>query len=1549
MYEQSNYASQYHGQSNPPRGPAAPPHPPFSQGPPGHLAQFPPGVPVPPPSEIQHGAPPHPPIQQAPPPPFPYQRGLPAPPAQQPFHLPTQGPMSMGQPYSFTQPGPSYPPSMSGNNNANHVTQGLQPMPPPPRVFPSQSLPPPPRQSLYRIPHPPPPAPPSFASITPAPFMPLGNTSVRDTHPPSIPPPPPPPPLPPSSPPPLPPSPPPPASPAPNISVVTSKTPSADNRVGIDIVVASIDPLQPTNSMPPGGTSHVEVDDTKAKVSVGVREACEGLPSPPPKPVEEEVVRNIEVLCQFIAKVGPDFENFARTKEVGNPQFSFLFGGKPGSAAAIAREYFQWVKRKYCLEPNLSQDPKDSALPEPPITESSPKALKFEKKEDGTSPTVSDMDMEDDNNSSFMEDVSPERSPPATAELDLDGSVQHSVRQLHDVSSIVNVSPVAGSGKVTESPKMFVKDRSPFRLIQGYASDDSGEDKREYASNIRNVTASTFAVESILDSHRDKEPEYCLNFGAKAVTSTDTGTELQGCSGKSSIKPSEASHCGNSSPRKSTSPIVGSTRDALHNVNFPGADEQDNEGLHDRVGSKILLDSDTVEGGRMDVNSQVKRLQPEEAQGPAIPILDEFGRLVREGFSDSESDEMQYSKRHVKKGKTRSGSRSPQESRWRQKSRSPRKRYKRSRSSSSSPRRSKSPPTFRRTNAYAKREREPPSDCFNFIRGRCFRGASCRFLHRDAGQRRDRKQHYRDFHQNSVDYDMHGATQARETRDEVSPKKSKDILRNQRFTAGFEKDDASSTQNISREGSSKDQISKEIVSQTEKMQQVEKLKDSPSISCKKEERTLLLLDSSQPLPSDNLPVQSIPARKLETLFNGNDLGELSQGVQHSQAASTSISGLPNVQNLVPAAQPSSDQAPRPQANQGESPFARSGPMAQPSDQPIHSTEVPVSGSLVPVVSSQPSHQVLHGHLPLLPSDNVSAAPFAAEHLRENFIPPSTSYHPHPSPSVMLQPQHPSIGSDYHSQNVHPLSQNLPNFPSPPQQPPPPSLLTGLSGRPSPSFHVEYPRSQFEPLPSGNFAQNMTRPYHPAELSLSHQYPSQMDDVNRTLTVGSQQNPPFSREEWFLRHPVPEGPRIMSDTLLSGSHIHHQSSLRENARISLPVDGPSSFSHGNILQPSLPFPGAPVQNGSQSLLGDCLPSRFLQREEFSSVRGLPYSQQQTSYGLQRPPSSTSTSGHGISDPSFQGFPAGFGESNLPHHVSDIGVPKSSITTRYNPFASTFEQTPSSLKITSSIPGQGNVLEYNMKYDLSLSSGHGLVGGPGSRVAAISPDLGQSLGHLLPAVQQQFSVEPASGLPYDPLFDSIEPSTSLIKKLDVCQEQNLRNSDAGNMSKLSSLPRPVDIENSSKEKGGMLAESEADELGEGATDVEVGVVENASPQPDANDWSPDIPGDVGNLAAGNIEIDQVRSSGKSKKSKDSRSAKIFKNAIASFVKEVLKPSWRQGNMSKEAFKTIVKKTVDKVYDSAHHIPKSQAKITQYVESAERKITKLVMGYVDKYVKM
>ncbi|XP_077249802.1 zinc finger CCCH domain-containing protein 55-like [Tasmannia lanceolata] len=90
--------------------------------------------------------------------------------------------------------------------------------------------------------------------------------------------------------------------------------------------------------------------------------------------------------------------------------------------------------------------------------------------------------------------------------------------------------------------------------------------------------------------------------------------------------------------------------------------------------------------------------------------------------------------------------------------------------------------------------------------------------------------------------------------------------------------------------------------------------------------------------------------------------------------------------------------------------------------------------------------------------------------------------------------------------------------------------------------------------------------------------------------------------------------------------------------------------------------------------------------------------------------------------------------------------------------------------------------------------------------------------------------------------------------------------------------------------------------------------------------------------------------SKRGKDAKSMRMFKFALVEFTKELLKPTWKEGHMSKEAHKTIVKKVVDKVTGAMQgpHIPQTQEKIDQYLTHSKPKLTKLVQAYAEKYLK-
>ncbi|KAK6938307.1 Zinc finger, CCCH-type [Dillenia turbinata] len=79
----------------------------------------------------------------------------------------------------------------------------------------------------------------------------------------------------------------------------------------------------------------------------------------------------------------------------------------------------------------------------------------------------------------------------------------------------------------------------------------------------------------------------------------------------------------------------------------------------------------------------------------------------------------------------------------------------------------------------------------------------------------------------------------------------------------------------------------------------------------------------------------------------------------------------------------------------------------------------------------------------------------------------------------------------------------------------------------------------------------------------------------------------------------------------------------------------------------------------------------------------------------------------------------------------------------------------------------------------------------------------------------------------------------------------------------------------------------------------------------------------------------------KIKDEKAMRLFKIALVDFVKEIVKPTWKEGQMSREVHKTIVKKVVDKVTGSLQgdHIPKTQEKIDHYLSYSKPKLEKLV----------
>ncbi|XP_073297356.1 protein FRIGIDA-ESSENTIAL 1-like [Primulina huaijiensis] len=85
-------------------------------------------------------------------------------------------------------------------------------------------------------------------------------------------------------------------------------------------------------------------------------------------------------------------------------------------------------------------------------------------------------------------------------------------------------------------------------------------------------------------------------------------------------------------------------------------------------------------------------------------------------------------------------------------------------------------------------------------------------------------------------------------------------------------------------------------------------------------------------------------------------------------------------------------------------------------------------------------------------------------------------------------------------------------------------------------------------------------------------------------------------------------------------------------------------------------------------------------------------------------------------------------------------------------------------------------------------------------------------------------------------------------------------------------------------------------------------------------------------------------------ESKALKYFHAALVEYVKELVKPSWKEGLMSKDAHKIIVKKAVDKVLSTLQHdqIPNTAESIKSYLSISQVKLSNLVEGYIEKYGK-
>lgn len=1094
-----------------------------------------------------------------------------------------------------------------------------------------------------------------------------------------------------------------------------------------------------------------------------------------------------------------------------------------------------------------------------------------------------------------------------------------------------NPSAAAGGSSVKFTSELR-KGASSFRLLQDYASDDSSENVDEPC--VEDVSPA--AVSPSMKAGAKSSDVFLTNIGIKDLP------ELKKEFGPSYVSVVIGSLGISSKSLEPSTEAKGVERKTDKSIGSGKAEQ-----LEDSPGSQEFLDAGTCHKafqekdymgrGGVDAASESANFQKEEIKSNSNQLkVDEFGRLPRAGASDSDSDDLHYTRRRGKRGRSWSRSRSPHDRRRR----SPlRRREKRSRSRSWSPKkrrsRSKSP-LYRRGGEAgvdrSRRDRGQLPDCFDFLRGKCFRGASCRYFHDsdkvDGSRRHKSKQQYQD-----VSPRLKSSEKSVHQHDEINRQDMHLYQDAPGSSVGATKDVHVYQQAISVTTGTSDRRLPSEKGGESSVADVAEYEIAQGLTTQEQETRGI---QEEPVEPANNLVETSSFLENISLATGADgkklLGDSSQGTasfghlmdQGCQAnlsdpvlqssdyqaeiedSSTSVTARAST---IPSQLPVNESQENQQSSliqfeTNQIPLIRSDPDTGPLSN-AHSAEYMTSRELPPNI---PAH-LSQPHLPLPPISQGTNAPFPPRLPSDYDIMPSAAKYPSHSASGENFTPYQTPMPYQHSHFSAPVTSSWNFLPPPPPRPP--------HGVP----FTQFPQNQLPPS-SDYSSQAFARPYA-AELP-TH---SQVGEFHHgRYPLVPEHDRCLSHTEDFRRRTFPINYSMTQQ--FGGSSLIGEDNTR------LPVQGLISsnpFAPGNIHPPQIFSRESPTRR-MQSLSGDILPPGELPIPSSESHLYLP------PYGLQGPAADNISVNAGESGKINSRYSSEFLDRNPPSHLSDFG--RSRISNHYNPYASTFDQ-PLSTKFSSNILTQEKDTSYSNKYSGLSSLSHVPVDGQGvgslsSRIMTSAPNSARDAAQMLPR---------SGSDQYDPIFDSIEPSSSSFKRSDHGKKREATdNSDI--MLRLSASNKPQDLvgNNTQKEAGAVALSTSAenDEFGETA-DAEVGAVENGSPSD---------PIDLVDLATGDIEIDQVKTPGKSKKkSKDSRSMKLFKVALADFVKEVLKPSWRQGNMSKEAFKTIVKKTVDKVSGAmkSHQVPKSQAKINHYIDSSQRKLTKLVMGYVDKYVKV
>eukprot|EP01018_Ginkgo_biloba_P019238 Gb_26302 [translate_table: standard] len=1332
------------------------------------------------------------------------------------------------------------------------------------------------------------------------------------------------------------------------------------------------------------------------------------LTPPPPKPNDEEIVRNIEILSQFVVKNGPEFENMARAKQAGNPKFSFLFGGPPGSDAAIGLQYFQWFKMKCQLDSNMSREAESRAqlVDTSVASKSSQQPTAPKVASEGTamlsprSDTEMDVDMEDDialpmlpakddENVQFSREMREEPEPAVSKPYDQ----LHTEHLLSSSSQGVigdegkNVTATSGS-HMESSPSVFqeakekclqtfegpcVEDLSPVRHLPKELENASNVDKQgiKHFSIFREDPAVVFNEVQERDTLNGycreviTDPAYEPTKASSALVTSETMESAEKKNGDSLVH--DEMEC------KKVEAVVelGDESQIL------------NEGSHslknqDGVVSWSKNSSMEPHNVKSDMESQWK---PDEK-----PVkVDKLERIIRKGNSDSESDGDVNTAKVAKMGPSRGRSPSPGYNRWgkRSYSRSPRRKGRWSRSHSRSPKRHRSRSRtpvhdFRhgvdsRGDRVSRGKGTAPA-CNAFARGRCYRGASCRFFHQEAsgdnagrwsggGKGRERIENRQDIIKGGKENPLFSEIEKPKT-------SSNDLL--------FSEHDG---RNLGEK----------------RYQEAYRDNDWAATPCYNFLKGRCYRGAScrflhQETTSDNADGSSGGGRGRERSENRQDINnflgykESSAVVEVDVSKSTSPNRIRNEQYRHNIRERRSQEVDK--RNERGTPaciyYARGWCQRGASCRYVHQ-DAPRDNSNR-WYNGERSRERMENRQDITKSFVLKESSPLVEEDKTTNISVDMNFDVRDRCSSGTRKS-----QDVDKHNDSSVSDKV--FPAC-------DANAGLKLQLPPLG-----REEFQVRREGSWSQTLPREdvssQHFQEGGVKHDLLPKEDlcpksasregtDAQPLLQEGLCASSPFMenlgphnlREE-FRSQPLPKSNSQLQVELHSREYLHsksvhplsrdlpplmHQGVMGHSTSSSHSLGSGSSsvplhINFANNVDP--PPPGYPINSHVVH-----------QPAKISESGGC-----QTSNQYSHIPAVSSS----FSQPGF--VPGTVQERNF--HANASADVAATFTEQRSLCSQVSSEPFSSLNVLSS--GQ----QSHMLKPVTMPT-FSPVSRPGAQLGLL-PMFGEQQTYLYtqiaepctpgpPTVNQPSKDMPAQGDQYDPLHDSIEPSfpqadesmkekvLDYAKENDIGAKELIMKSDAtpllenvsphneGGKNKTGFSSGPQDIVANDKNKDGPEPApkrfesdeaAQADAHGSAAqadTNAGVSVVQNGSPGHEGKNWSPGHRLAVVTAGAGDTDLNQTHAQDESKKNKEIRMMKLFRSVLAEFVKDVLKPTWREGHMSKEAFKTIVKKVVDKVTGTlqSHQIPKTQERIDQYVASSRPKLTKLVQGYVDKYAK-